>query len=235
MKLFWFAPLTWAQLKGESSTGEMRFPSLPIFKSSLQVILFFGYFPQLHFLFVLHERAHSLSPCQVYHFPLLLLNASYPNGMFSEFLPFTGLSRGPGQTHRPRTPGCLHAPCNWICRMKEGSRSHCDPRIPDSSHHEQTPRDPQACPSVPIKTAAAAAEPDGAKCKSRRSPVLLRWHSHQGCEGCPLTKQWMFLIPSNTCLGGYRRSFKPQVDLTCQSQIQDTAVWIAKTGKTKLS
>lgn len=142
---------------------------------------------------------------------------------------------GPGQTHRPRTPGCLHAPCNCMCRMKEGSRSHCDPRIPDSSHHEQTPRDPQACPSVPIKTAAAAAEPDGAKCKSRRSPVLLRWHSHQGCEGCPLTKQWMFLIPSNTCLEGYRRSFKPQVDLTCQSQIQDTAVWIAKTGKTKLS
>ena len=77
---------------------------------------------------------------------------------------------GPGQTHRPRTPGCLHVPCNCICRMKEGSRSHCDPRIPDSSHHEQTLRDPQACPSVPIKTAAAAAEPDGAKMQAWEEP-----------------------------------------------------------------
>lgn len=49
MKLFWFAPLAWAQLKGESWTGEMRFPSVPIFKSSLQVLLFFWMLPTVTF------------------------------------------------------------------------------------------------------------------------------------------------------------------------------------------
>lgn len=63
----------------------MRFPSVPILKSSLQVILFCWKLPTVTFLclFVLHERAHSLSPSQVCRFPLLLLNVSYSNGMFS--------------------------------------------------------------------------------------------------------------------------------------------------------
>lgn len=80
---------------------EMRFPSMPIVKSSLQVILFCWKLPTVTFfcLFVLHERPHSLSPSQVCHFPLLLLNASYSNGMFSEFPLFSSLQSMPSDIH----------------------------------------------------------------------------------------------------------------------------------------
>lgn len=131
---------------------------------------------------------------------------------------------GPGQTHRPHTPDCLHEPCNCICRMKEGSRSYCDPRIPDSSHHKQTPWGPQPVPLCPLKQQLLKQSLMVLKCKPGRSLVLFMWHSHQGCEGLPLTKQWMFLILSNTWLGGHGRDFKPQVNKTCQSQIHDSCM-----------
>lgn len=72
----------------------MRFPSVPIFKSSLQVISFFLDASHSHiFLFVCFTWKSTFPfPSQVYHFPLLLLNASYSNGMFSEFPPVTGLA-----------------------------------------------------------------------------------------------------------------------------------------------
>lgn len=207
-----------AQLKGESSAGEMKFSSVPIFKSSLRVILFFGCFPQSHFLFVLHERAHSLSPSQVYHFPLLLLNASYPNGMFSEFLPFTGLDRRPRtdiQTPHSRLP-----PCAMQLHLQNERRFKIllwpqDPRLFSS---RTNPVGPSVSPSVPIKTAAAEAEPGGAKMQAWEEPGPFHVTFPSGLGG-PSVEQWMFLIPSNTWLGGHGRDFKPQVNMACQSQI----------------
>lgn len=124
-------------------TGEMRFSSVPIFNSSLQVILFFWMLSTVTFfcLFVLHERAHSLSPSQVYHFPLLSLNSSYSNGMSSEFPPFTGLGRGlewmpqDGRSRRPCTPGCFHGSHTRLITSAENTRVHnplSNPRTSDS-------------------------------------------------------------------------------------------------------
>lgn len=95
---------------------EMRFPSVPILKSSLQVILFCWKLPTVTFLclFVLHERAHSLSPSQVCRFPLLLLNVSYSNGMFS-----LAWSPMPWDGHTdPKLQDTLATP-NQSCRKQE--------------------------------------------------------------------------------------------------------------------
>lgn len=57
-------------------------------------IFFFWMLPTVTFfvcLFYMKEHI-PFPPSQVYHFPLLLLNASYSNGMFSEFPPVTGLA-----------------------------------------------------------------------------------------------------------------------------------------------
>lgn len=126
--------------EGESLAGEMRSPSVPIFKSSLQVILFFLDASHSHIfcLFVLHERAHSLSPSQIYHFPLLSLNSSYSNGRPPCFC----LSRAwvrEAWSGWPRTitqalhPGCLHL-SHMITSAgnTKGQIPISNPRTPDS-------------------------------------------------------------------------------------------------------
>lgn len=135
----------------------MRFLSVPIFKSGLQVILIFWMLPIVTFfcLFALHERAHSLSPSQVCHFPLHLLNASYPNGMFSRVSTFhwPGCPRMAAQTVHSRLPLCSAS--SHLQKIRGSKNPTFDPRTPDSfSDLEQTPMQPSESPSVPIKIAA---------------------------------------------------------------------------------
>lgn len=133
----------------------MRFFSVPIFKSGLQVILIFWMLPIVTFfcLFALHERAHSLSPSQVCHFPLHLLNASYPDGMFSRVSTFHSWMPQDGHTD------CAFQAASVFCIItfaenKRVQNPTFDPRTPDSfSDLEQTPMQPSASPSVPIKIA----------------------------------------------------------------------------------
>lgn len=134
---------------------EMRFPSVPILKSSLQVILFCWKLPTVTFLclFVLHERAHSLSPSQVCRFPLLLLNVSYSNGMFS-----LAWSPMPWDGHTdPKLQDTLATP-NQSCRKQElCTKSHLprpglghesDPGAQILLRSAWTPRGPSTGPCV---------------------------------------------------------------------------------------
>lgn len=81
--------------------------------------------------------------------------------MFSEFLPFTGLGRGPD---RHTDPALQAAFTHHVIASAEWKNVQDPIVIPGfQTHHEQTPRDPEPFPSVPIKTAGAAAEHDGTK------------------------------------------------------------------------
>lgn len=99
---------------------EIKFPSVPIFKSSLQVLVCCWKIHTVTFfvcLFCVEEHIPSPQADQVCHFPLRLLNASYSNGMFSEFTPFLSLELDDfGRSHRSpsfRVPQYIP---NYSCR-----------------------------------------------------------------------------------------------------------------------
>lgn len=182
--------------EGESLTGEMRFPSVPIFKSSLQVISFFLDASHSHIfcLFVLHERAHSLSPEPGLPFSIALIKC----------ILFKWNVLRVSACH---WPGCLQALYNHICRKHEGPKPSLWCRdlglILGSGANPNW--GPQPVPLCPLTQQLAEAESGGAKMQIGEEMVLFRCHSHQSCEGLLLTKQWMFSNPSNTWFGGYRR------------------------------
>lgn len=126
---------------------------------------------------------------------------------------------GPGQTDI-QTPHSRLPPCAMQLHLQNERRFKIllwpqDPRLFSS---RTNPVGPSVSPSVPIKTAAAEAEPGGAKMQAWEEPGPFHVTFPSGLGG-PSVEQWMFLIPSNTWLGGHGRDFKPQVNMACQSQI----------------
>lgn len=149
---------------GVTDWGNEIFPRCQFLNPASRSSYFFGCCPQSHFLLVLHERAHSRSPSQVYHFPLLLLSTSYAHGMFSEFPPCSGLGRRPGvdAPGHHTDPGAPSCPCAPQITSAERKKIQNPTPIPGPQTLPGSGADPRAwgvgsstSPLVPLRTAAA--------------------------------------------------------------------------------